>query len=564
MKLFFWRKTKVQLIPVQRDNFSFRSGRLIFVGIIIIGLYAALLGNFYRLQIEKGAYYSARRATQQRFAAYLAPPRGSIYFNDKYNNSIHAALNKMYPVIFAVPQEIEDSEEASERLAEALNLDIARLKTALSRPNDQYELLIKKAAPDEVAAAKNLNLPGLYVDEASYRFYPFTALASQLIGFVGAGSDDKEVGRYGIESFYEPTLAGRTGLVTPEKIERSIPGSDIKLTIDRNIQARAEEILTSVAEEHKAERGTVIVQNPKTGEILALANYPNFDPNTYSKYPLNIFLNHATSALYEPGSILKVITMASGLDAGKFTPSTTFYDPGLLTLNGKTIRNWDLKSHGTVTMTEVIEQSINTGAAHAEKLLGHNQFYKYLVNFGLNEKTGIDLPGELSGNLRNLEKNAQDINFATASYGQGISLTPMELINAFSAIANGGLLMRPYVTADKSASVIRRVIGDEAAKLVTAMMISAVDKAEVARIPSYTVAGKTGTAQVPDFKRGGYTNEVINTYAGFAPASNPKFVILIKLDKPMGAPLAGTTVVPAFRELAEFILNYYNVPPDRK
>jgi cell division protein FtsI/penicillin-binding protein 2 len=561
MKLPIWRKTKDQFNFSVREGFYFRSGRLWFLIAIIICLYLFLLGNFYKLQIKEGG---ERAALRQRFAAYIAPPRGNIYFKDKHNNHIPAAINKTYPVIFAVPKEIEDPAEAAEQLAETLNLDASRIKNSLSKSDDLYEVVVKKADPDQVIAVKKLGLKGVYVDEAGYRFYPFTALASQLIGFVGAGADDSEVGRYGIESFYESMLSGRRAQEKDGKIIRSIPGSDVFLTIDRNIQARAEEILAGVAKNYDAERGTVIVQNPRTGEILALANYPNFDPNNFSKYPLGVFLNHATSALYEPGSILKVITMAAGLDAGKITPQTRFYDSGLLTLNGKTIRNWDLKSHGSVTMTEIIEQSINTGAAHAEKLLGHNQFYKYLVNFGLNEKTGIDLPGELGGNLRNLEKNAQDINFATASYGQGISLTPIELINAFSAIANGGLLMRPYVTSDKSPSVVHRVISSEAAKAATAMMVSAVDKAEVARIPSYAVAGKTGTAQVPDFKKGGYTSEVINTYVGYAPASDPRFVILIKLDKPKGAPLAGETVVPAFRELAEFILNYYNVPPDRK
>lgn len=561
MKLPIWRKTKDQFNFSVRDNFYFRSGRLWFLVAIVLGLYLLLLGNFYKLQIKEGG---ERAALKQRFAAYIAPPRGSIYFKDKQNNHIPAAINKTYPVIFAVPKEIEDPAEAASLLAETLNLDASRIKNSLIKPDDLYEVVIKKADADQVSAVKALGLKGVYVDEANYRFYPFTALASQLIGFVGAAADDSEVGRYGIESFYESMLSGRRTQEKDGKITRSIPGSDVLLTIDRNIQARAEEVLSGVADNYDAERGTVIVQNPGTGEILALANYPNFDPNNFSKYPLGVFLNHATSALYEPGSILKVITMAAGLDAGKITPQTRFYDPGSLTLNGKTIRNWDLKSHGSITMTEVIEQSINTGAAHAERLLGHNQFYKYLVSFGLNEKTGIDLPGELAGNLRNLEKNAQDINFATASYGQGISLTPVELINAFSAIANGGLLMRPYVTSDKSPSIVRRVISSEAASAATAMMVSAVDKAEVARIPSYAVAGKTGTAQVPDFKRGGYTSEVINTYVGYAPASAPQFVILIKLDKPKGAPLAGETVVPAFRELAEFILNYYNISPDRK
>ena len=306
----------------------------------------------------------------------------------------------------------------------------------------------------------------------------------------------------------------------------------------------------------------MIVQDPKTGKILAMAGYPNFDPNVYSHSKVDYFLNPAVQAIYEPGSVFKIITMAAGLDSGKITPKTTYYDSGSLTLNGYTIKNWDLKAHGTKTMTEVIEGSINTGAAFAESKIGHDLFYNYLIKFGFDDATGIDLPGEIRGNLDNLKHDSRDINFATASFGQGVAVTPLLLVNAVSAIANGGVLMKPYIAADADPKVIRRVISSEAARAIIEMMVSAVKKAGVAQVPNYTVAGKTGTAQVPDFKSKGYADEYIHTYVGFAPAWDPKFVILIKLDKPQGVSLAGLTVVPAFKELAQFILNYYNIPPD--
>ncbi len=224
--------------------------------------------------------------------------------------------------------------------------------------------------------------------------------------------------------------------------------------------------------------------------------------------------------------------------------------------------NWDKKAHGLQTMGGVIEQSINTGSIFAEKTMGHDIFYDYLKKFNFDKLTNIELPGELKGDLRNLKKG-KDVNFATASFGQGIAVTPVRLIAAVSAIANGGSLMKPLILNDGKEEVVGRVISEETARKVANMMVSAVKKNIIADIPNYSVAGKTGTAFVPDFVKGGYTEEVVNTYVGFAPASDPKFVILIKLDKPKDAPLAGQTVVPAFRELAQFILNYYNIAPDK-
>jgi len=294
-----------------------------------------------------------------------------------------------------------------------------------------------------------------------------------------------------------------------------------------------------------------------------MASLPNFNPNNYSKYPIQNFLNPATEKVYEPGSIFKVITMAIGLDSDSITPETTYVDKGSLTINGSTIKNWDLKAHGRQTMTNVIEQSLNTGAVFAEEQIGRSIFLEYLKKFGLGEISGISLSGEVRGNIKSLEINPKDINFATASFGQGISVTPVSLLKAVSVIANGGNLVDFAIVQGEEDKNPQRIISEDAARKTITMMISAVDKALVAKIEGYNIAGKTGTAQVPDFVKGGYTKDVINTYIGFAPAYDPKFIILIKLDKPAGAPLAGQTVVPAFRKLAEFIINYYNIPPDR-
>lgn len=526
-------------------------------------LYLLLIFYIYQLQFEKRSFFIRQAESQQQASGSLEALRGNIYFIDRNNNLIPAALNKEYPIIYAVPKEIEDVKTTALKLSGIVNIDSEELEKILNKPNDLYELLVQKATPEQIEKVKNLKLKGIYIKTKLMRFYPFGDLASHVLGFVDqSDGDEKDVGRYGIELFFNNLLAGKPGEIKSLEIIKPEAGKDLVLTIDRNIQAQAEEILKELIRKYQAEAGTVIVQEPQTGKILAMGSFPNFDPNNYSKFNVKTFLNPAVQAVYEPGSVFKLITMAAGIDSGKITPETTYIDTGSVTLNGKTIKNWDLKAHGLQTMTGVIEQSINTGAVFAQRKIGPDIFYNYLVKFGFNEITGITLPGEIKGNLSNL-KNGRDIDFATASFGQGVAVTPIELISAISAIANGGVLMKPIILSDDKPQVVRRVISSETAKAVTQMMVSAVEKNIIAAIPNYSVAGKTGTAVVPNFGGKGYTDQVINTYVGFAPAFNPKFVILIKLDKPAGSPLAGQSVVPAFRELAQFILNYYNIAPDK-
>src|SRR3989338_2127401 len=529
----------------------------------VIFIYSALIFKIYYLQIEKGQDYIDKAKVQAGSAGLLQARRGNIYFTYKNYNLIPAAINKDYPVIYAVPKEIQDKDGAASVISQILGLEKDKVAAMLSKPNDLYELLLVKASLEQVQEIQGAKIAGVYIDDKNFRFYPFESLAAHILGFLSPSDEDDQIlGRYGLEAYYEDSLSGRAGHLDGAKVIEPRHGENLLLTIDRNIQARGEEILGDLIDQYNAVGGAMIVADPKTGKILAMASAPNFDPNNYSEYSVKNFLNPTVEFVYEPGSIFKVITMSAGIDAGKITPETTYYDSGSVTLNGRTIKNWDNKAHGTQTMTQVIEQSLNTGAVFAQRQTGRGDFYKYVEQFGFKDLTLVGLPDEVSGNLINLEKNIRDINFATASFGQGISVTPIELISAIGAIANDGVLMRPFLIEGTAPQVLRRVISQETADQVTAMMVSAVKNAKIAQIPNYKIAGKTGTAQVPDFVRGGYTHQVINTYVGFAPASDPKFIILVRLDKPEGAPLAGLTVVPAFRDLAHFILNYYNIPPD--
>jgi len=512
-------------------------------------LFGVLGWNLYHLQVQQGPYYVERAQARTEAQAALELRRGEIFFTDRSGTDIPAALNRDYPVIYASPNEIHDPEGVTERLAPILHLDPKGLTAALGNAKSMFKLLVDKASPEVVDAVAKENIGGVYVGDKQHRFYPFERLGAQLIGFVGMNADiATPAGLYGIEKLRNEELAA---------------GDDVHLTIDRNLQAEAEQKLAELIPQYRATGGTIIVEEPKTGKILALASKPDFDPNVYADSPINSFLNPAVQYLYEPGSVMKPFTMAAAIGSGALTPTSTFTDVGHITLNGKTISNFNNNAYGTITMTNVIENSVNMGAVYAESKAGNQRFYEYLTRFGFGEPTGVDLPDELAGNLKNLErKDARQIDFATASFGQGVAVTPIQLINAFAAIANGGLLMRPYVDAHAAPYVVRRVMDEATARAVAGMMESSVVFNKLAAIPSFRVAGKTGTALIPNFATGGYTDELIHTYVGFAPVSDPRLVILAKMDRPQVGELAGLTVVPAFRDLMEFALNYYSIPPD--
>lgn len=512
-------------------------------------LYISLGFNLYGIQVKKGEYYFEKAEARNKFQKELELRRGQIFFTDRNNNTYAVALNRDYPVIFASPKEISDPAAAAKTLAPVIDWQEDDLTKALDNSQSLFRLLVDQASAEQIAAIQNLDLKGIYVGKKQYRFYPFGPLASQVVGFVGLNEEhDEPVGLYGAEKLFN------------EKLSK---GENVYLTLDFNIQTQAEEILKKLIENFNAVAGTIVVEEPSTGKILTLANFPSFNPNEYGEFPIKDFLNPAVQNVYEPGSVFKPLTIATGIDTGAITPETKYVDKGSIVLNGKKIENWDKKAYGEIDMTKVIERSVNTGAVFAQSQIGNERFHEYLKKFGFGEKTGIDLPDEMVGSLRNLEKKDQKaIDFATASYGQGTAVTTIQLINAYAVLANGGVLMRPYIEANLKPEEIRRVVSVETATKVTAMMENAVEKAMVAAFNGYRVAGKTGTAQIPDFIKGGYTDELIHNYAGYAPASHPEFVVIIKIEKPQSS-LAGLTVVPAFRDLTEYLLNYYQIAPDK-
>jgi cell division protein FtsI/penicillin-binding protein 2 len=517
--------------------------------------------HLYQLQLVKGDYYYAQAASEQSAAASNNANRGAIYFTDNNGNTLPAAIDQEFPMIYAVPTAVKNPAATAATFAPILNMPAATLQAIFSRPRDQYELLVNKADPAVAQKVTALNIPGVYTEFTPERYYPLSTVASQVLGYVGPNASNAgESGKYGLEKYYNNLLEGNSS-------SSAAGGSDLVTTIDPNIQIEGEKILDNLVQTTGATGGDVMVMDPMTGKILAMGSDPNFDPNNYGQFPLADFLNTDVQGVYEPGSIMKLLTMSAGIDSGKITPDTTYYDHGYVNVDGAHITNYNFTTQGAygpnTTMTQVIEHSINSGAIWAENATGNATYLDYMKKFGLDQKTGIDLPGEIAGNLSQLTPNAPQVDWDTAGFGQGVAVTPIELVDAISAIANGGLLMRPYLNAALQPQVIRRVISSSTAAQVAQMAVDAVDLAQVAEINGYSMAGKTGSAFIPNPKGGGYLNELDDSYIGWGPTSNPKFIAYIRLNTVSVNSLAAETVVPAWNQLAQWIINYDNIGPDR-
>lgn len=569
--------------------FTESNKRIFFLSAVIFILGFIIITRLFYLQIIKHPYYNTLALYRQGEDRVLEAKRGTI---EDYNNFPLAVNINNYNLI-AIPAEIKDIASTTNIVAGFLGIqdenseEFDELKSKLSKRIDYYELLKRDIGYDLAKQIKELNLPGITTEEGFKRYYSEGEMFSHLIGFVGT-KDDKRQGLYGVEEFFDKQLAGENGLLRSEyapgkvsildsakTIKQAKDGSSLILTIDRSLQYVVCKDLSEGIKDSRAEGGTAIIMNPKNGAVLALCNYPDFDSNQYNKTKnYHDFLDVAASDAFEPGSIFKVITMAAALDANKLKPDTTYEDTGEVKIGNYTIRNSDKKAHGIKTMTNVLEKSLNTGAVFAARLLGYSLFRSYVKNFSFGSLTEIEQPYEATGDISNLEKNS-DIYLATASFGQGISVTPIQLATAISAIANEGKLYKPYLLAKiispegkeeiTQPRFIRQVITPETAKTLGVMMVSVLENGYgiLARVPGYYVAGKTGTAQVPN-KTGGYSEETIHSFVGFAPAENPVFVGVVKIINPKIGNFAESTAAPIFGKFAKFVLNYYQIPPNRK
>lgn len=571
----------------KKKVFSKKSFRIYILVVFVLAAVGFIFYRLYGLQVSAHDFYQELAFNQHKAYEDLVPKRGEIFVQDS-DGYYPVAVNKELSLVYAVPREMDDPRSAAQAIAPILNQDEGELEAKLNQPGSWYAVIAHSVEDSQADEIKGKKIKGIYFSPENERYYPAGTFASQLVGFVG--SDGKDVsGRYGLEAYWNEELAGKPGQLEQEKdtngswisigtrkITPAQNGSDLYLTLNHTIQYRAEVAVKNAVDKYQADSGSIVVLDPRTAGVLAMASWPTFDPNNFSNVQdISVFSNPAVSNAYECGSIFKPITMAAGLDTKVITPDTTYTDTGEVSEAGYTIRNSDLKANGVQTMTQVLEKSLNTGAIFAEKLLGNLRFSEYVKNFGFGGKTGIDTIGESLGNISGVE-TLRNINDFTASFGQGISMTPLQLASAFQAIADGGHLMKPHVVdkiisgdgqeKDIEPQEERQVISKDASLDLTKMLIGVVQDGhgKLAAVPGYLVAGKTGTAQIPNPNGPGYLTDAgdeIGSFAGYAPAYDPKFVMLVRLDRPKNVAWAESSAAPTFGEMAKFMLDYFGVQP---
>ncbi|MBI2639268.1 MAG: penicillin-binding protein 2 [Candidatus Sungbacteria bacterium] len=565
-------------------NYQTLRFRLLLLLVFFIIAFGVLVGRVFRLAIVQHRTFVEAAEKQHVFSQTLLPERGRIFFQDKAGTFHPAALNRNTISLVASPRDIEGHDELIPLFSKQFSIEPAVLESKIRQKDDTYEIIAKDISDEDVQFIQSLGFPGFSFERESRRVYPNNELGAGIIGFVNYDGG-KETGVYGIERQFQDKLSGEDGFFEGERgwvaigkriLNPPVNGSSLVLTIDRNIQFSLEETLSKMLEKWGGESAHGVILEPSTGRILALGSVPTFDPNEFSKVKdYSVFRTPVVDSQFELGSVFKPITMAAALEEGLVTPLTTYNDTGAVVFGKSVIKNFDGKAYKIQTMTQVLEKSLNTGAIWVEKLTGHKRFLEYIERFGFGSNSGIDFPNEVPGNIGNLE-SGRDLEFATASFGQGIAVTPLQMATAFAAIANGGALMKPYVLEkiidDSGNETIfssekrRDVVSTSTSEALTKMLVSAVRNGfeNKAGVKGYFVAGKTGTAQIPAKDRRGYSDEVIHTFIGYAPAFRPKFLILLQLNKPGGNRFAANTLTPAFHDLAEFILNYYEIPPDEK
>lgn len=554
-----------------------------FVAIILL-FASSTIGLILRVgyvQLFEHDYYRQKAAEEHWGNVTISPQRGAVRDT---NGRLLATTVTVYnvqldPTEFKSPEKLAT---VAKTLSPLVNVPVEKI-IADAALNQKF-VLKEGLGMEQGEKISSLDLTGVRTTREIRRAYPEGNLAAQVIGFVGR--DNR--GLSGLEKDFNGDLVGKSGTLVYERdpVGGEIPlgyrqltppeeGADLVLTIDRFAQRIAEKELDEALTRHKASGGTIIVMDPKTGAILALANRPTYnlqemDLSDPSK--MQLYRNRAITDMYEPGSTFKIITMAAGIEDKKIVSTTTHQCKGFVMKFGWPIRTWDGGSHGVESMADVLKNSCNVGAVYVSDLLGKERFYQYLTDFGFGQKTNVDLNGEAFGQLRTYrDENWWPIDLATNSFGQGLNVTPLQMITAVSAVANGGELMKPYIVKQTSGPdgtrnfqpvVIRRVLSPETTKMLIGMLTHAVEKGEtkLAAIPGYHVAGKTGTAQI-SLEKGYTTNLTIASFIGMAPAEDPQFVILVKIDEPKDQPWGGLVASPIFKKIAEQLLIYNGIPP---
>jgi len=562
------------------------AGRLKFTFLVFFGGFLAVILRLGWWQIYQKEPLLAQAENQRWEEKNIPAKRGEIFFADQHP----LALSLPFYNLFAFKPELKvDFHTIGEKISALLETDTQKrekLESLMVEKLNRTPLwipLYEKIEPDQKKAIDQLGINGLHFEEKFSRFYPETSQAAHLLGFVGKNEEGKDQGYFGLEGFYEEKLKGKEGKVIQENDALGRPiilgnnyevppknGADLILFLDRQLQWIVEQKLEEGVLKYGAKEGLVIITNPKEGSVLAMAAFPDFDPNEYSQTDPLLFLNPAISATFEPGSIFKPLIMAIALENQVVTPETICPCEGPLEIGEYRISTWNNQYYPQSTMTEIIQHSDNVGMAFVAQKVGLEKILSGLEKFGFGKITGIDLQGEVSPALREA-KYWSPIDLATLGFGQGIAVTPLQMVQAMSAIANNGKMVSPRVVASivdekgKQEAIPKKeqsVISSHTSQEITKMMVNAVDNGEAkwAKIEGAKIAGKTGTAQIPI--SGHYDpQKTVASFIGFAPADNPEFLMLVTLNEPTTSPWASETAAPLWFEIAREIFTVKGINP---
>jgi len=548
--------------------------RLLLV-IFFLGFFAIVVKLFY-IQVVNPKYSSE---TYYFHDKKILPIRGRIF--DRSGQPL--VLNTESFLLYAQPKVVFDKEALIEKIDQMLHLGQATLEARLSQDKD-WVILTKDLDIETKEKIEALNLAGIGFDNGYQRYYPEASLAAHLLGFVGKNYWGESVGYFGIEGYFEKELAGLPGMIKTERDilgrpiffgtqERIDPenGADIYLTIDKSVQIIAKKRLKEGLDLYQAKEGCVLIVEPDTVKICASVCLPDFDQSKYAIYNEAIFKNPAISNLYEPGSIFKPLIVAAALEEKKITANDFVTEDGPVKIGDHFIRTWDNKYEGKISITRVLERSSNVGMLKIGQKLGEKKIYQYLERFGFGRLTNIGLQGEIAGQLKPIDQ-WYSIDFATVTFGQGIAVTPIQFVRAFAALINGGRLMEPlvvekFVFGDKEKFVypkeVKRVISSKVSATIKRMLEKVVENGEIRweKPEGYSIAGKTGTAQIPIAGR--YDpSKTIASFVGFAPVTNPKFLVLVILKEPKTSVWGSETAAPLFFKIARDLIVYYGILPE--
>lgn len=553
--------------------------RFIVIFLIILAFYLVLTGKLFYWQVIKAEEIKELRDIQSTESLELLPERGEILFRDNFP----IATNDINYLTYANPKIIRDIPKYANDLAGVFGYDAASISARLNQ--DLFWVRLGVFDYKTKKQVEDLDLEGIGFQIEPSRFYPEASMAAHLVGFVGKNENGQDQGYLGLEGYYNRQLKGKSGklyivkdalgnpIVTDVREEKKVDGRTLLTSIDRTVQYIADEALKKGVEKYEAEGGSIVIIDPVTGRVLAMSSVPRFDPQKYYEFDGDSYQNPIISDLYEPGSTFKVLVMAAALNEGLVRADTRCdICSGPVKMSGFTIKTWNDEYHPNSTMTEVIQNSDNTGMVFVGQKLGINKMHYYLEEYGFGQNTEIDLQGEVAGNLRR-EVEWLPIDLATASFGQGISVTPIQLLTAISSIANGGYLVKPTIVEkiiDENGGEIeikserkRKVLSDSAAEVTKWIMVNAVENGDSrwVTLGDIPVAGKTGTAQIP--VAGRYDpSQTIASFVGFFPADNPKISMLVLVDRPKTSIYGSETAAPIFFSVARDLVQYYNIKPE--